>query len=140
MIGSLDCMHWSWKNCPTAWAGVYRGKEKESTVILEAVASQSLWIWHAFFGVPGSSNDLNVLERSPLFDNNINGEAAQVYFEVNGAIYEIPYYLTDGIYPPWASFQQSISNPICLKRKLYAAMQESVRKDVERAFGCRGNG
>ncbi|EEY54460.1 uncharacterized protein PITG_08105 [Phytophthora infestans T30-4] len=25
MIGRLDCMYWSWKNCPTAWAGVYRG-------------------------------------------------------------------------------------------------------------------
>nr|VDD64175.1 unnamed protein product [Brassica oleracea] len=43
MIGSIDCMHWEWKNCPTAWKGQYtRGSGK--TIVLEAVASQDLWI------------------------------------------------------------------------------------------------
>jgi hypothetical protein len=68
MIGSVDCMHWKWKNCPTAYQGMYCGHVKEPTIVLEAVASTDLWIWHAFFGLPGSFNDINVLHISYLFD------------------------------------------------------------------------
>jgi hypothetical protein len=62
MLGSIDCMHWQWKNCPTAWAGQYQGKEQVPTVVLEAIASYDLHIWHAFFGTPGVCNDINVLD------------------------------------------------------------------------------
>nr|GEW25084.1 hypothetical protein [Tanacetum cinerariifolium] len=75
MIGSIDCMHWQWKNCPTAWAGQYAGRSGKPTIILEAIASYDLWIWHAFFGTPGSCNDINVLHRSPLFDDILSGRA-----------------------------------------------------------------
>ncbi|XP_035838888.1 uncharacterized protein LOC110906851 [Helianthus annuus] len=44
MIGSIDCMHWRWDNCPTAWRGQHtRGDQKGPTIILQAVASQDLW-------------------------------------------------------------------------------------------------
>ncbi len=62
-LGSIDCMHWKWKNAPKAYQGQYSGRSGSPTVILEAVSSQDLWIWHAFFGTPGSCNDINVFER-----------------------------------------------------------------------------
>lgn len=72
--GSIDGMHWVWKNCPSRWAGQFQGKEKTATIVLEAVASKSTRIWHAFFGVPGSLNDINVLNQSPLFDSFLAGK------------------------------------------------------------------
>ena len=45
------------------------------------------------------------------------------------------YYLADGIYPKWSTIVQTISDPQGPKKKLFAARQESCRKDVERAFG-----
>ena len=23
ILGSMDCMHWEWKNCPTGWKGTF---------------------------------------------------------------------------------------------------------------------
>ncbi|XP_040373203.1 uncharacterized protein LOC112194158 [Rosa chinensis] len=81
MIGSLDCMHWQWKNCPTGWAGQYTGYKGKPTIILEAVASYDTWIWHAFFGLPGSLNDINVLGCSPLFNDVCTGETPEVNYQ-----------------------------------------------------------
>ncbi|KAK4485526.1 hypothetical protein RD792_008168 [Penstemon davidsonii] len=135
MIGSLDCMHWEWKNCPTGWQGAFSGRLKKPTIILEAVADADTWIWHAFFGVPGSQNDITVLGRSPLFDSMIKGTSPHVNYEVNNKNYFMTYYLADGIYPKWATLIQAIRNPIDPKEQFFTQMQESYRKDVERAFG-----
>uniref|UniRef100_A0A0D3D7Y3 Uncharacterized protein n=1 Tax=Brassica oleracea var. oleracea TaxID=109376 RepID=A0A0D3D7Y3_BRAOL len=72
MIGSIDCMHWKWKNCPTAWKGTL--------------------------------NDINVFDRSPVFDDILQGRTPKVKFKANNHTYRMTYYLTDGIYPNWATF------------------------------------
>jgi hypothetical protein len=136
MIGSIDCMHWAWKNCPKGWAGMFtRGDKGKPTMILEAVASRDLHIWHAFFGTAGSQNDIQVLNKSPLFIHAIKGEAPRVSYTINGTQYDTGYYLADGIYPEWAAFVKTISKPQTDKHKLYARRQEGARKDVECAFG-----
>jgi hypothetical protein len=119
MLGSLDCMHWEWKNCPTAHHGQNKGKNHRATVVLEAVASKDLWIWHAFFGTPGSLNDLNVLARSPLFDQLVSGDAPSSAFTVNGNRYEMGYYLVDGIYPTYSTFVKTISLPQTRRQQVY---------------------
>ncbi|XP_042404757.1 putative nuclease HARBI1 [Zingiber officinale] len=136
MLGSLDCMHWQWKNCPVAWKGQFtRGDHGVPTIVFEAVASSDLWIWHAFFGIAGSRNDINVLNESPLFNDVLQGNAPEVNFTINNTQYTKGYYLTDGIYPEWATFVKSFLCPQDPKRKIFKERQEAARKDVERAFG-----
>ncbi|GJS73368.1 ribonuclease H-like domain-containing protein [Tanacetum coccineum] len=64
--------------------------------MLEAVASQDLWIWHAFFGVAGANNDINVLNNSPLFNDLLDDKALVASYVVNGVEFEKGYYLADG--------------------------------------------
>ncbi|XP_075492516.1 uncharacterized protein LOC142530572 [Primulina tabacum] len=111
MLESLDFMHWSWKNCPVTWRAQYtRGYHGYPTIVVETVSSADLWIWHAFFGVAWSRNDINVLNESPFF-NVLKENAPDVNFLVNGTQYTKGYYLTDGIYPEWATFVKSFSCP-----------------------------
>ena len=53
---------------------------KGATIILEAVASQDLWIWHSFCGMAGSQNDISVLQRSPMFARFAEGHSSEVNF------------------------------------------------------------
>ncbi|XP_062005644.1 uncharacterized protein LOC133722793 [Rosa rugosa] len=83
----------------------------------------------------GSCNDLNVLAKSPLFDELTAGRAPQIQFQVNNRIHNLGYYLADGIYPQWATFVKSIPRPTRPKDLKFSQAQEGYRKDVERCFG-----
>jgi hypothetical protein len=135
MFGSIDCMHWTWKNCPVAWQGQFQDKDKDRSIILEAVADQSLWIWHACFGMPGGNNDINVLDRSPFITNLLKGDSSGMQFQINGHTYNRYYLLADGIYPQWSCFVQPIHAPQGEKKEHFTKLQSALRKDVERAFG-----
>ncbi|XP_020153285.1 uncharacterized protein [Aegilops tauschii subsp. strangulata] len=106
MLGSIDCLHWAWKNCPFAWQGMYKGAKGGCSVC------------------------------SNVFAKLVEGHAPPVNFKVNGRQYNKGYYLADGIYPRWSTFVKTISNPVPGgKNSYFAKCQEACRKDVEQAFG-----
>jgi hypothetical protein len=114
---------------------MFTGRGKHPTMILEAVASYDLWIWHAYFGMPDSCNNINGLLRSNLFDSHMTGESPLVTFSVNGHMYNMGYYLADGIYPDWPASVKTICHPYDVRTQHFATIQESARKDIERTFG-----
>ncbi|GAA0151696.1 hypothetical protein LIER_10359 [Lithospermum erythrorhizon] len=116
MLGSIDYMHWEWKNC--------QHNRRECT-------QDGM---HAFFGLPGSLNDINVLDRSSVFNLLAQGSASPVNYRVNDREYNMGYYLADGIYPQWATFVRPIPAHVGVKRQYFFTVHESYRKDVERAF------
>jgi hypothetical protein len=89
---------------PSSWKGMFQGKAGVPTVVLEAIADHNCQFWHFNFGSPGTLNDLNILDCSPLFDNAIQGVAPEVEFVVNRHTYKCTYWLADGIYAPYACF------------------------------------
>ncbi|CAL2237442.1 unnamed protein product [Prunus armeniaca] len=135
MIDSIDCMYWQWKNCSTTWQGDYGNRKGQKSIILEAVARFDTCVWHAFFGVTRSQNDLNVLGQSLVFNDILRGEVPNITYEINNIVYQNGYYLVDDIYSRWTTCMKSILHPRSEKQKLFAAYQEGYRKDVERCFG-----
>ncbi|XP_020262685.1 uncharacterized protein LOC109838672 [Asparagus officinalis] len=89
MLGSLDCMHWKWKNYPTTWSGQYVGRSGSPTIIFEAIADYDVWIWHTYFGMSGTNNDINVLESSNLFSNLAQGIAPLTHYVIQGKEYNM---------------------------------------------------
>ena len=137
MLGSLDCMHLCLKNCPIAYQGGYQGKEKFSTLVLEAITDHSLWFWHAPFGFTDSCNDINILDVSPLHQQFLDGSHSKIDFEftIDEQVFNKLFYLVDGIYPQLSHFVKTISILIMKKETTYAGWQEAAQKDVECTFG-----
>lgn len=126
MLGSLDVMHLTWKNCPKALAGMYKGKEMKPTICLEAVGSGDLYIWFMFFGMPGSCNDINVIDRSPFVESVINGDIPCPPWKLGDTERKWCYVLTDGIYPSYKIFVKTINAPVGPKQQLFAHIQEEM--------------
>ncbi|GJT04236.1 ALP1-like protein isoform X1 [Tanacetum coccineum] len=130
---SRECLD---KNRPKALHGQFERRDhKYPTIMLEAVTDQKLWILHAYFGVPVGNNDLNVLYRSSLFDDELADTAPECPFVVNRHTYRKGYYLADGIYPARSTFVKTFPVARDEKSLKFKRVQEAARKDIERVFG-----
>ena len=102
MLGSLDCMHWKWENCPSSWACQFTGHKKKKKKIHCCARGRGLiqqmdmaclfwshWIqqWYQHF------SSFSIIQWCGTWS------APHVEYIVNGNQYHLGYYLADGIYP-----------------------------------------
>ena len=99
------------------------------SVVLEVVTNYDLWIWHAFFGMTGAHNDINVLQRSSVSTGLADGQAPECNYVMYGHYYDKGYYLADVIYPTYSTIFKTICQPC------WCGKEESAQKDVKRALG-----
>jgi Plant transposon protein len=121
---------------PRALQGIHIGKDGIPNLRLECVCDLDLYIWHLSFGYPGVMNDLNILNLSRLFSKVLAGTFPPVkaLYTIGDQEFDWVYFLTDGIYPKWRTFVQSLSSPTGSSQTRFASKQEYVRKCVECVF------
>lgn len=111
MLGSIDCMHWTRKNCHVAWQGQYRGHCFDPTIILEAAASHDLWIWHPYIDMLGSHQWSQCPPLIFSFWKACWWWQSNLHYVVDHNVYNMGYYLADHIHPPWATIVYTIHKP-----------------------------
>jgi hypothetical protein len=66
-----------WKNCTIAWKWHYEGLKgvlKGQPWFLKLCIHHDLWIWHSFFSLPDSLNDINVLQHLHSFKGSLQAQ------------------------------------------------------------------
>ncbi|GJU28037.1 putative heat shock protein 70 family protein, partial [Tanacetum coccineum] len=104
----------------------------ESLIKMEnAIAETTQWLHDNKDASLAELKEMN----SPLFDDLLTDKAPEAPFVVNGKTYEKGYYLADEIYPQWSTFVKAFTIARDQKIMKFKRVQESARKDIERAFG-----
>jgi hypothetical protein len=110
MLDSLECMHWTWKNCLKAWHGMYCSKSHDPTIVLEVVASEDLWIWQCIFWFAGNTQWHQRASKISFICKTSCWWCPNVQLQIMDNEYTIGYYLTDGIYLEWATLVKSMGS------------------------------
>jgi hypothetical protein len=93
-----------------AWA-IFVARAIIQQLFLRRLLRRTYGFGIVFFGLPGSLNDINVLQRSHIFSRLVSDDALACNYIVNGREYNMRYYLADGIYLEWATLVKTIRNP-----------------------------
>jgi len=106
-------------------------------MLLEAVADHNMWFWHSFFGTPGTCNDINAWDQSPLLESMVDGtmDSLDFEFQVGTDVFSKIWFMVDGICPELSRFVKMIAVPLNHFHNNCTAWQEGAQKMAERGFG-----
>lgn len=143
-VGSVDCVHVGWDKCPSQYLSLNKGKEHFPLVAYEVVCTSRKFIQSVSWGHPGSRNDKHIARTDAAIMNLLEpndwlgSKSWEVVMDREGGrkVFRGSYLLCDGGYHRWPClvFPLKTGLPDTTERK-WAAMIESVRKDIEGVFG-----
>ena len=142
-VGSIDCVHVGWDQCPNQYHSLYTGKEGFPSVAYEVICTSRKFIQSVSAGHPGSRNDKHIVRTDDsvmqLLEGNgwlqskawnstgPNGKRLQ-FFGV--------FLICDGGYHRWPCLISPVKTGAAGSPVMkWSAKLESVRKDIEGVFG-----
>ena len=140
-IGSIDCVHIRWDNCPAMWRNLYKGKNSYPTISYEVTVAHDKTILFSTVGHYGTRNDKTIVRFDgmvqAIHQGGIYDDMTFELYQCDGTIVEqTGYYLIcDGGYHQWRCLQCGFSQPLGESDSNYSSHIGSVRKDVECCFG-----
>ena len=150
-LASMDVVHFHWGRCPYSLQNLFTGKEGYPTVAVQMACTHDGRFVHSTPAVYGSMNDKAIVRLDPLSQLlQDNSHYSDVQFEVRVSnevdaegkptpasrmMLKRPYVIVDGGYHKWRHLMSASSNISTAPFKAFRKKLESVRKDVECAFG-----
>jgi len=118
-------------------AGAYQSRKGKRGIVVKGVFDEDLWVWHLYLGAPGSLNDMNFMQQSPLYLDVTGGRwpPRGTPFTISGRTRTLPYYLVIGIYLCYAFLMSPHPKLSTEEQTTFNRLQEAIRKDMERPFG-----
>jgi hypothetical protein len=143
-IGSVDCVHIGWDNCPVQMKNMYTGKEGYPSIAYEVICTSRRRIQSVSCGHPGSRNDKHIVRTDQSVMSLVEGngwfrtKAFECIMDATGKtkVFHGLYLISDGGYHRWPCFAFPIKTGTPGSESMkWSGMLESVRKDIECVFG-----
>ena len=140
-IGSTDCVHIRWERCSSGDRVLHKGKEGFPTLSYEVTVDHTSKIIAVTHGYPGTRSDRTIVRFDGFVTDIHDGiKYHDVTFpmcDIKGEEYEEKgaWLLCDNGYHKWRCMQCPLKHSAIPRETLWSEWAETVRKDVECAFG-----
>ena len=102
---------------------MYQDRHHNRGIVAEAIAGHDMYFFLAFVGLPGSLNDINIMNQTTMLRNNMNSIAIDHKYKIARREHTGAYFLADGIYPDFPYLEKTIPEPLTVREKNFAKVQ-----------------
>ena len=138
---SVDATHCPWDRVPAAQHANHKGKEGFPTLVWNCHVTHDRQFRHVELAQAGARNDKTLAQYDSVMqsikDGTLYADKAFSLYAEDGTVTQVQglYLICDGGYHMWRCLQFPLKHASTLWERRWSKRMESVRKDVETAFG-----